>query len=296
MSFSQAFDAYMLYMAVEGRSRRTQELYREILTRFLGFVGDRLLSEITSRDLRAYIAHLQGQGCKHSTINIHLRAIRAWLNFLYREGMLAEKVAERVKLLRTPKQYPFVLSDAQVTALLRAASSHKGTWVGFRNYTMILTFLDTGLRLKELLALTVDDLDLNRRALKVIGKGNREREVFFGRRLGRVLRDWLARRTLSLPGDALFCSRKGDPLKRRYLIEIVTNLAKEAGITGVRCSPHTLRHTFATQFIRNGGDPFALQRLLGHSDISTTMIYVHMAGTALREAHAKASPIDRLLE
>jgi integrase/recombinase XerD len=283
-------------MAVEGRSRRTQELYREILSRFLGFLGDRSLLDIAPGDLRSYIAHLQNQGRKPSTINIHMRAIRACLNFLHREGLLPEKIADKVKPVRVPRQYPFVLSELQAEALLQTAARAKHTWAGLRNYTILLTFLDTGLRLKELLALTLDDLDLNRRALRVLGKGEQEREVFFGRRLGRFLRDWLARRTLSLSGDALFPNRHGDPLKRRYVIQIVTDLAKSAGIEGIRCSPHTLRHTFATQFIRNGGDPFALQRLLGHSDISTTMVYVHMAGTALREAHAKASPVDRLLE
>jgi len=117
-----------------------------------------------------------------------------------------------------------------------------------------------------------------------------------GRSLARILREWLGQRTLSLSGEAIFGNRQGYELNRHVITRIVYQIAKAAGISEVRCSPHTLRHTFATQFIRNGGDPFALQRLLGHSYIQTTMIYVHMAGTALREAHAKASPVDRLLE
>ncbi len=294
MRFSQALDSYFLYMAVAGRSKRTQELYREILGRFLAFIGDQPLADIAPNDLRAYVAHLQSQGRKNSTINIHLRAIRACLNFFHSEGLLPEKITERVKLLRTPKQYPFVLNDLHIQAIIRAAAQAKHTWAGLRNYTILLTFLDTGIRLKELLSLTLNDLDLTHHTLHITGKGNNTREVFFGRRLSRILCDWLEMRTLSLPGNALFCTRHGSPLNRRYVIEIITNLAHRAGIQGVRCSPHTLRHTFATLFIRNGGDPFTLQRLLGHSDISTTMIYVHMTGTALREAHAKASPVDRL--
>ena len=93
----------------------------------------------------------------------------------------------------------------------------------------------------------------------------------------------LPSRSLSLPGDALYCTRQGYPLNRHNLVRTLHQLGRPAGISGVRMSPHT-------QFVRNGGDPFSLQRLLGHSDIQTVMVYVHMAGTALREAAAKASP------
>ncbi len=116
------------------------------------------------------------------------------------------------------------------------------------------------MRCRELINLAVDDMDMARRSLKVLGKGSREREAFFGRKLARVLTKWIDRRTLSLPGDSLFCTRDGYPLNRHYVNHSLRRLADAAGIAGVRCSPHTLRHTFATNFIRNGGDPFALQR------------------------------------
>jgi len=169
-------------------------------------------------------------------------------------------------------------------------------WQGYRNFAIVLTFLDCGLRVGELKDLAINDVNLIRGTLEVMGKGSRQRQVYFGRRLSRILKEWIAQRTLSLSGEAFFCDPQGYELSRHQIHHMIYRLAKRSGITGVRCSPHTLRHTFATQFIRNGGDPFSLQRLLGHSDISTTMIYVHMAGTALREAHAKASPVDRLLE
>lgn len=117
-----------------------------------------------------------------------------------------------------------------------------------------------------------------------------------GKRLTRAMQDWLHTRGHHLGEDHVYISKAAYTLTDRHVRQIVTRLAAKAKIEGVRCSPHTLRHTGATLFIRYGGDPFSLQRLLGHSDISTTMVYVHMAGTALREAHAKASPVDRLLE
>jgi integrase/recombinase XerD len=229
------------------------------------------------------------------TVGIRWRSIRAFFNWLHREGLLSQSPAKRIQTPKVPKQFPYVLNDAQTQALLQAAKVRVSTWYGFRNYAIVLTLLDCGLRVSELRGLTFNDLDLVHGSLQVIGKGSRERQVYFGRRLSRVLREWLTRRTLSLAGDALFCTKQGYSLTRHEITHIIYRLAKTASIAG-KCSPHTLRHTFATQFIRNGGDPFALQRLLGHSYIQTTMIYVHMAGTALREAHAKASPVDRLLE
>jgi integrase/recombinase XerD len=292
-TLSHAAESFLLALTVSGRSRQTVALYRLSLDGLLSYLGDRPITAISPNDLRAFLAHLS-QHVNPVTVGIRWRSIRAFFNWLHREGLLPESPAKRIQAPKTPKQFPNALNDAQIQALLRTAKARAKTWATYRNYVMVLVLLDCGLRVSELRGLTVNDLDVSGGFVKVTGKGSRERRVYFGRRLARVLRDWLARRTLSLPGDALFCTRKGSPLSRHDIAHIVRRIAQDAGIS--RCSPHTLRHTFATQFIRNGGDPFALQRLLGHSDISTTMVYVHMAGTALREAHAKASPVDRLLE
>ena len=188
-----------------------------------------------------------------------------------------------------------MLSDVQVQALLKAVE--RQSWTGKRNWAMMLTFLDGMLRLSELVNLEVGDVSLTAHSIRIRhGKGDKERIVFMGKRLTRAMQDWLHVRSQYLGEDRLFITKTGSSLTKRSVSRILKRLSAKARIEGVRCSPHTLRHTGATLFIRYGGDPFSLQRLLGHSDISTTMIYVHMAGTALREAHAKASPVDRLLE
>jgi len=128
----------------------------------------------------------------------------------------------------------------------------------------------------------------------VEGKVEKEREVCAGKTLRKEMSRWLKMRGFYPYEDRVFVTRDGRPLKKRGVEQIVERLAKKVGIQGVRCSPHTLRHTFATNFIRNGGDVFTLQRLLGHSDIQTCMIYVHMGGKQLREAMLKYSPVDRL--
>lgn len=274
---SQTSDSFLLALQVAGRSQRTVKLYRNCMRELIAFLSDRPISEVSPGELRAFLAHLGGR-VTAVTVGIRWRSLRSFFNWLYREGLLKESPVKRIKASRTPKQFPHILTDAQAQALIQFLKSKTNTWHGYRNYAIVLTFLDTGVRMGELRQITVNDLDLVHNSFRVKGKGDRERHVYFGRRLARVLREWLIRRTLSIPGDFLFCSRKGYELRGDEISHIVNQLGKEASITGVRCSPHTLRHTFATQFIRNGGDPFSLQRLLGHSDISTTMIYVHMAG------------------
>ena len=160
---------------------------------------------------------------------------------------------------------------------------------------MLLTLLDTGLRLGELTSLDFSDLDLPGARMRVRnGKAERERYVFAGRALLRSLRTWLEARGYVQEPAPLFMTRAGERLDHRNVQRILERISAKAALPAGRVSPHRLRHTFATHYVMNGGDPFSLQRLLGHSDIKTTTIYVNLAGVGLREAHAKASPVDAL--
>jgi site-specific recombinase XerD len=273
---------------VEGKKPSTLRWYKETLTPFIAFVNQEGLNQAA---LRKYINGLFDH-LKVATIDNRIRAIKAFLRFLYKEGHIEEDLAATLKRPRLPKQFPHVLNDEQVMALLKAPN--RKTWEGFRNYVMLLTFLDTGLRLSELLGLTVDRVNLIKGSLLVTGKGSKDREVYMGRTLKKEMARWLKMRGFHAYEDHVFITRDGRPLKKRHVQQILSRLAKKAGIEGVRCSPHTLRHTFATNFIRNGGDVFTLQRLLGHANIETCMVYVHMGGKHLQEAALRFSPVDRL--
>ena len=289
---------FQFYKRAEGMMPRTLRDYDRVLGDLLRELGgDRPLEELKLSEVRAYVHDLIGRGWRPATVNVYVRVLRCWLRWLYHEGLIRENFADHLKVLRVPKQYPHVLSEPQVLALLKAAKAKTKTWTGRRNYTMLLTFLDAMLRLKELISLDLSDINLQARSIRVRnGKGGKERIVYMGRRLTRAMREWLIARGHVTGCDWVFITRTGGPLDARGVEKIIQRLGQEAGIEGVRCSPHTLRHTGATLFIRNGGDPFSLQRLLGHSTVTVTEIYVHMAGSALREAHTKASPVDRLLE
>jgi len=292
-SFQEAVETFMLFARTEGRARSTLELYRYAFQSFALSLNGIDLQEIDVNILRNYISTLLDKGYAKPTINIRLKVLRAFFNFLVKEGRLIDNPMKTIRQLKVSRQYPQVLSEQELTMLLKAPD--KSTWTGFRNYTMLLTFIDTMLRLKELIDLELDDVNLATRSLRIKhGKGDKERIVYMGKRLTKAMRRWLELRGYFIGEDALFVTKSGNKLDSRNVQRILERLTKRVNITA-KVSPHRLRHTGATLYIRNGGDPFSLQQLLGHSDIQTTMIYVHMAGSALREAHAKASPVDRLL-
>lgn len=295
LSLGEAIQQFVLMARVDGRAHKTIELYNYVFDSFTGFIGDPPLAQINPASIRFYLVHLQERGLKRTSVAIHHRVLRAFFNWLVREGYLKWAPTEPIREPRTPKRFPFVLSDVQVAALLRVAEKGSKSWTGYRNYTMLLTFLDVGLRLTELIGLELGDLNLAQRSLKVHGKGAKDRVCFMGARLTKAMRRWIDLRGYQPYSEEVFISRIGDRLKPRYVQQVIQRLGKKAGLERVRVSPHTLRHTAATLAVRNGLDVFSLQRLFGWERVETAMRYVHMSGRALQEAFARTSPIDRLL-
>ena len=156
----------------------------------------------------------------------------------------------------------------------------------------MLILLDTGLRISEVVSIKEQDIDWNRNSIRVMGKGSKERVVPFGRTVKRALLAYLKRRGHIVGNDHIFVSELGDPLWREPVRRNIRKYGARAGLTGVRCSPHTFRHTFACNWIRNGGDVFSLQRILGHSTMHTVRLYVNLADSDLEAAHLKWSPVD----
>uniref|UniRef100_A0A7V6CCZ6 Integrase n=1 Tax=Thermodesulfobacterium geofontis TaxID=1295609 RepID=A0A7V6CCZ6_9BACT len=290
ITLKKLFDDFILFSQVNGKKQKTLSWYKDMLTPFINSLS---FENLNILEIRRYIAQLQKRGLKPTTIDCHIRAIKTFLHFIHEEGYIDEDLSKKIKKPKLPKQYPYVLNDEQVFALLKACN--KKTWEGFRNYVMMITFLDTGIRLSELINLKLQDINFNKKSILIRdGKGGKDREVYMGRTLLKEMAKWIKMRGHFPYEDRVFITRQGDPLNKRGIERVIERLAKKAGITGVRCSPHTLRHTFATNFIRNGGDVFTLQKILGHSDITTCMIYVHMGGRQIQEAMMKFSPVDRM--
>jgi integrase/recombinase XerD len=296
LCFDDARQVFYLYCRSKGLAERTLQTYFSSIGELRAFLAksDSVAQVPSAHELRSFVAHLLDQGLARTTISIRMRAIRSFCNFLAREGIVPSSPMAGVPVPKVPSRYPEVLTGAEAKKLVCAATAN--SWGGTRNRAMVLTLLDTGVRLGELIRLDLVDLQLRELTIRVrSGKGDKERHVFMGRSLSRALRTWIEARGAFSQNGPLFMTRRGERLDRRNVQRILERLAARTGFEGTRVSPHLLRHTFATHYIMNGGDPFSLQRILGHSDIKTTMIYVNIAGPGLREAHAKASPVDRLL-
>ncbi|MFQ5924497.1 MAG: tyrosine-type recombinase/integrase [Dehalococcoidia bacterium] len=305
---------YRLCTHTEGKSPKTIQMVAESVGRLERFLRSEGLttdvSEIGPGEIRAFILHLQRKRCfshhpfakcqerglSRHTVNCYLRSIRAFWSWLISEGIVEQTPFVRVKVPKAPRKVIPTFSDSQIRALLDAIDN--ATPEGFRDYVIILALLDTALRVTELTGLRLDNLWLEEGVLKVMGKGGRERLVPIGKGVQRLLWRYIYifRPELANPNrDFVFLTADGRPITRNRIQKRMALYGERAGLKGVRCSPHTLRHTAAVSFLRNGGDVFSLQRLLGHSTLQMTRHYCELADVDVKRAHVTASPVDNLV-
>lgn len=207
-----------------------------------------------------------------------MRSIRAFWSWPLREGIVDQSPFNVVKVPKAPVNLMPTFSNSQIRAFLDAIDTR--TPEGFRDYAVILTLLDTGVRVSELTGLRMRDTRLDEGTLRVLGKGNKERLVPVGRGLKRLLWRYISglRPQPALVGlDLVFLTVDGRPLTKNRVEAMIKKYGARAGLEGVRCSPHTLRHTAAVSFLRNGGGAFSLQQMLGHSSLEMTRHYCELA-------------------
>jgi len=277
----------------DGLSANTLAAYRRDLTLYSHWLlqsAGKALDDSSESDLRAHaIAH--HAGTKATSANRRLTVFKRYFRWALREQLI--KVDPTLKLLsaKQPLRVPQVLSEAQVEALLGAPDTD--TPRGLRDRTMLELMYASGLRVSELVGLRTVQLGLDDGALRVTGKGAKERLVPFGEEAHSWLRKYLAGpRAEILNGqasEALFITAHGGPMTRQMFWQLVKKYALVADVT-VPLSPHTLRHAFATHLLNHGADLRAVQLLLGHADISTTTIYTHVARERLKALHATHHP------
>lgn len=289
-----AIDAFVDALWVEdGLARLTLQAYRRDLGLFslwLAAQAGRSLDQATQADLLAYISQRHAQ-TRASTANRRLSVFRRYFRWALRERRIDADPTLRLLAARQPLRTPQVLSEAQVEALLAAPDAR--TALGLRDRAMLELMYASGLRVSELVGLKSVHLGLSEGALRVTGKGSRERMVPFGAEAEAWLRRYLQEaRALILKGQAsqaLFVTARGGAMTRQMFWNLVKRYARAADIQ-VPLSPHTLRHAFATHLLNHGADLRAVQMLLGHADISTTTIYTHVARERLRQLHARHHP------
>ena len=289
-----AIDRFIDALWIEdGLASNTLAAYRRDLTLLAAWLdarGGRGLVDAGESDLREY-AVARHPGSAPTSANRRLAVFRRFFRWALRERLIAVDPTLRLAAARQPLRVPKSLSEAQVEALL--AAPDVATPLGLRDRTMLELMYASGLRVSELVGLKTVSVGFAEGALRVTGKGTKERLVPFGEEAHGWMKRYLGEaRAAILAGqasDALFVTARGGPMTRQMFWKLVKAHARSAEITAP-ISPHTLRHAFATHLLNHGADLRAVQMLLGHADISTTTIYTHVARERLKALHTAHPP------
>lgn len=248
--------------------------------------------QITDKTIKECVLYWRREkNLSPTTVNHRIRSLRQLFVFLNKEGIVNHFPIKAIEDLKAPKTIIKPFEKDELRKLF--AQPDKSTFVGFRDYTIMLVFLDTGVRLIEMIGMKATDIDLRNNRILVLGKGAKEREVVFQATTKEYLRRYLLLRG-ELDHDYLWVTDTNTPMKRRNFGERLTIYGKMAGLTGVRVSPHTFRHTCAKQYIKKGGDILSLQKLLGHSTLEMVRHYVNLWGSDLQQMHKQFSPVEGL--
>ena len=275
------------------RAPRTVDAYRRDLTALREWLG-RPVSTATLDDFETYTAQLRANGLSTATLARRTAAARTFFRHLQLIGARDDNPAAEVALPRRTRKLPQTLSAGEAERLIEAASGTSPR--SLRDRALVELLYGAGLRVSEAIGLERHGVDLDERAVRVLGKGGKERVVPVGREAVEALRRYLARGRPYLDRrhrPELFLNAKGGALTRSGAFLILRRLAETAGLEAGRVHPHLLRHSFATHLIEGGADLRSVQEMLGHADLSTTELYTHVSDRRRRDAYFAAHPHAR---
>lgn len=299
MYISELISDYTEYLQIErGRALRTADNYQRYLERFIEFSGDIEVEDISSELVRKYRLWLsryvneQGDELALITQSYHLIALRGFLDYLSKRD-IPSLAPNKIELPKTHRKQVTFLHKDEIDRM-REAIPDTGKPQDLRDRAILELLFASGLRISELINLNRDHINTKRREFMVRGKGQKDRPVFIGDNAARYIDEYLASRTDNLPPLFINYSRNsiastsGDfrRLSSRSTERTIAKYAKLAGITK-HVSPHTMRHSFATDLLMNGADLRSVQSMLGHSSIATTQVYTHVTDAHLREVHQR---------
>ena len=313
LQIEDLLSAYIRHLEAANRSPKTISWYTEILRRFFDFLNLNNLAkpvgDMGKEEVRTYIRYLQStrkwpnspyiKGDQGSlspySVQGHVRAIKAFWGWLYREEYIPSNPLANLPLPSVPQSLVKTLSIDQFRRLLGVIDKH--TPLGAKYYCILVLLLDTGVRIAELVNIKMADIDLVNSLVRVVGKGRRERMVPFHRVTRKELLHYIKvfRPQLSSNNSCyLFPGPDGAHISANSVQQFIRRLAIKAGLRGIKCSPHIFRHSFATAFVAKGGTNFALMDILGHSSLQTTQKYIHLQSRDLQRQHDRFTPIEDL--
>ena len=281
------FKRFITQKIADGLSKNTIDSYCFALKDYYQWLQRNKITTVKPDDVRDYFVYLRSKKYSIATLRDKYAVINAFYNYCVKFGYLTENPV-KIKKPKLPKQQARVFTENEIYIILKHFNNID-TFIKLRDYTIISILLGTGIRRSELLDIT----DVNGDYIVVYGKGNKQRLVPISDALKTILKRYIAERDKIAICPYLIINRDGGKLTKNGLRAIFTRLSKNTGIAGKRFSAHTWRHTFATQMLQAGCDIVTLQQILGHSDISTTAIYLHWNNTTNYEINNKINPLNK---
>jgi len=296
LSLSEMFERFMLYKETEGLTKRTLDDYYTHYNYLMDYVGEDLEAEQLNLDLfRGYIGYmLHDKESSPVTANVRIRTIRAFLRYCFIEGWIEDPIHERFKPVKTKEDTLESFTPNEIKMLLQAIDDT--SYKGFRDKVIIYVLLDTMVRCSELIKIRRENVDLKGGTIQLEPhetKSKRARIVPLSSKTLRLLKEYMSI-TEDFEAEHLFLTFEGTQLSDRTIRCNLREWGDLAGVRNKRVSPHTFRHTGALFYILNGGDPFSLQKILGHSDMSMVRKYIQMTDTDVKRQHNVFSPINRV--
>lgn len=302
LTFSQAVEGFALACEARHLSPNTLIDYRRTFRKFGDFLdSDPLITAIERQQIEAFLAAQTVS--KKTVLNYHVGLSALW-TWALKAGYVDTQIVQQVERPKPEKRVIVPFTEADIRKILaslgtsrsysrpgKKESSHSLPDAD-RNRAIILLLLDTGMRASELCGLKIYNVDQKNHRAKVFGKGDKERSIPFSPRTGQAIWKYLAARSPANVGEYLFITADGNPLDPDRLEKIMDNISKRSGVPDIY--PHRWRHTFAVMYLRNTGDTFSLQEMLGHTTMEMVKRYVHLAQADLDNSHRRASPVDNL--
>lgn len=275
-------------------SKLTTDGYLADLDLFLEYLNEhdiKSYKDVEYQDIRLYINYLHDLNYNNKTISRHISSLRSFFKYLKVNNIIDNNPCVLISNPKLDKRLPKYLNFEDVEKLLNAFDNNN--YIGLRNSTILEMLYSTGIRVSEIVNIKVNDI--SNKSIKIIGKGNKERIVYFGTKLDDLLNKYLNKSYSILNvhnSDYLFLSKTGKKINDREIRYIIDDATKIAGIN-MKISPHVLRHTFATHMLNEGADLRSVQELLGHENLSTTQIYTHLTNEKIRNVYLNSHPRAR---
>ena len=295
MPINEYIERFLQYLSTQKRySQHTVKSYQKDLADLQDFASEfypeTSLTELKLPMLRSWLASLKNSKMESRSINRKISGARSFYKYLLRQQIIQASPAASLSFLKTKKGLPSFVDESQMRQVLERSYYPEG-FVGDTYYLIILLFYTTGIRVSELTGLTEEKIDISNVAIRVIGKGNKQRIIPLKKEVLQAVRDYMItkKKLFEQPAQTVLVNQKGKPLSPASVYKIVNQILGHV-TTLKKKSPHVLRHTFATHLSDNGAAINAIKDLLGHSSLAATQVYTHTAISKLKEVHKQAHP------